>query len=288
MGLFFQHDFIRVPFLSLALVFLAQPAFAIKIQPQVIQEYLEMGGSPLALVHLRCFLENHSHKDFQLKQARLSERCNGMDGDGRRVNINNWKHVVIVDYTQGSSHRRFFVLDLDQPKRPYVESFYAAHGKYAAPTYDNTTPGVNQNTVEEIDYFSNVSGSNASSSGFYITGQVYQGRWVGPNKDKNSLIIHGINKDVNDNACDRAIVVHGNGWIQEGGLYEGVRQMSAGCFMLDYNVVNEVIEQIRGGGGSHFPNEKRIGGTLFFAYGVTEAALPPQYYCSSESDGALR
>jgi len=194
----------------------------------------------------------------------------------------------VVDYTKKSSERRLFILDLINPKTPYVEKFYVAHGKYKAKSYTNSNKGLNQNTVSEIDYFSNVNGSNASSSGFFITGQVYQGRWVGPQGDKFSLIVHGINKDLNDNACDRAVVLHGNSYVKEWGADEGVRRMSAGCFMLDYALVNSVIGKIRGGGGDHYKNEDRLGGIVFFTYGNTEARLPSNYYCTSGSQDSLR
>lgn len=195
---------------------------------------------------------------------------------------------MIVDYTQQSSQRRIYILDLKARKKPYVERYYAAHGKYRAKSYTNTVKAKNQNTVEEIEYYSNVNNSHASSSGFYITGQIYQGRWKGPKGDKFSLILHGIGKELNDNACDRAIVLHGNTYVNETGANEGVKRMSAGCIMLDYDVVNEVIDQIRGGGGDHHKNEARLGGTVLLSYGNTEALQPSNYYCSSESQKSLR
>lgn len=272
---------------SLVLIFFSIQAHALTFQPEVEQAFLQAGGSQLALSHTKCFLHNYGNQDFEVKTANLSERCNNMADQPRRVNINSHDHVVIVDYTKKSSQRRLFIVDLDNPKPPYVETFYVSHGRYHASS-SNTNKAINQNTVEEIDYYSNVYGSNASSSGFYITGHVYQGRWVGPQRDKFSLIIHGVNKDLNDNACDRAVVVHGNSYIKESGPNEGVSRMSSGCFMLDYAWVNQVLDKIRGGGGSHFPNEDRLGGLLFFTFGTTEATLPSNYYCTPESASSLR
>ncbi len=265
----------------------AVQALAFNISQPVERAFLKAGGSGKALTHLKCFLHNYGQASFRLKTAQMSERCNNMAGNSTAVNINSTKHVVIVDYTQPSSQRRLFIIDLEDPQPPYVEKYYVSHGRYQA-SYNNTVKAINQNTIEEIDYYSNVYGSNASSSGFYISGHIYQGRWVGPKGDKFSLIVHGINKGLNDNACDRAVVLHGNSYIKEQGSEQGVSRMSSGCFMVDYDWVNQIIGKIRGGGGSHYPNEHRQGGVLFFTYGNTEAQLPSNYYCSEDSRASLR
>ena len=262
-------------------------ANAISIDPKVENEYLKLGGSEKALTHVKCFLANYYDQDFNLRKASLSERCNNMANDQMTVNLNSHEHLVIVDHSQKSFYRRFYLLDLKNPKEPFVETYYAAHGRYKA-THDNTDKKLNHNTIEEIIYWSNVKNSNASSSGFYITGHMYMGRLNGPKDDKYSLIIHGINKDLNDNACDRAIVLHGSLNVKESGDDEGVKAMSSGCIMVDYDYVNEIIAIIRGGGGDHFKGEDRLGGTLFFSYGNNEALLPSNYYCTPDSQGSLR
>lgn len=257
---------------------------AYSLPTKLERNYLKTGGSRKALSHLNCFLNNYANKDFKLKPANMADRCTNMAEASHRININNDRYIVVVDYTKKSFHRRFFILDT---KRQSVDSLYVSHGRFKA-DYGNKTLAKDQNSIEDILYYSNIYGSNTSSSGFYITGQVYQGRWVGPDKDKFSLIIHGISKEINDNACDRAIVVHGNKMIRESGPDEGVKLMSSGCFMLDYDVVNEVLSRIRGGGGKHYPDEARLGGVLFFTYGKREARLPSNYYCTSKSTDSLR
>ncbi len=273
--------------LALVLVFLSSSAQAISLDYRVQRAYLNAGGSEKALSHLKCFLHNYGDASFSLRPASLSERCNNMAGSQRRIDINNIEHVVIVDYTLPSTQRRLFILDLKRLSRPFVETYFVSHGRYEAP-YDNEVLGINRNTVRDARYFSNVSGSNASSSGFFITGHKYQGRWVGPGGDKYSLIVHGISKSRNDRACDRAIVLHGNGWVKETGESSGVGIMSDGCFMVDYNRVNSIIAKIRGGGGTHHPNEARVGGSLFFTYGPSELRLPSNHYCSPKSAETLR
>lgn len=263
------------------------PASARGLSTQVKQEFLRKGGSPKALNHLDCFLHNYRHADFHLKKANMSSRCNQMADQHQTINVNNTDHVVIVDFTKPSHQRRLFVLDVENPKPPYVQSYYVSHGSYKA-DYKNTVEGPNKNTIEWGQYFSNVYGSNASSTGFYITGHTYQGRWSGANKDKFSLIVHGVSTNRNDNACDRAIIVHGFEDIKESGPNQGVHAMSFGCFMVDYAVVNQLIAQIRGGGGDYHPKEDRLGGVVFFAYGPTEARQANNYYCSSSSQKTLR
>ena len=272
----------------LLVLFFISNSFALEIQPEVEKEYLAQGGSPLALAHVKCFLQNYSQTDFNLRSANLSERCNGMSDESRTIQMNSFDYVTIIDYTMPSSQRRLFIVDLENPQPPYVEAFYVSHGRYKNTPRTNTVPGVGKNTIEWLTYYSNVKRSNATSSGFYITGHQYKGKWSGPNKDKFSLIVHGINKDENDNACDRAVVLHGNGHIQESGAKEGVGLMSSGCFMVDLAYVNAVIDKIRGGGGNYHKNEDRLGGTLFFAYGTNQAAQDSSYYCSSVSEDSLR
>ena len=277
-------------YLFSALLFItSNTLLALSISPEVEQEYLSRGGSKRALEHMNCFLHNYEKSTFSIKPANLADRCNRMEpGSYGKINIENQSYAVIVDYTQPSSLRRFYLLNLDGSDSMPVQTFYVSHGKKGAQSAENTVPGYNKNTIEWVKYFSNKEGSKASSTGFFITGLVYQGMWDGPNDDKNSLIVHGVSRYRNDNACDRAVVVHGKEKVYESGANEGVNIMSAGCFMLDYGVINEVVDLIRGGGGPVHTSEPRVGGTVLLSYGPKEASEPANFYCTDRGSKTLR
>ena len=252
------------------------------------REFLKLGGNSKAFAHLNCFVKNFARDQFQLKSSNRPQRCNSIDSSNGNIEIENTEYAVIVDYTQPSNERRMYILNLKNRNEPLIETYYVSHGRFGSTPYNNQTLSRGKNSVLDIEYFSNVLGSNASSTGFYITGQIYQGSWVGPRGDKFSLVLHGISRQKNDNACERLVVVHGNAYVKESGTSEGVRRMSSGCFMLDYDHVNEVVDKIRGGGGEYFPGEAMTGGAVFFTYGPAEAALPKNYYCSRQSLNELR
>jgi hypothetical protein len=154
------------------------------------------------------------------------------------LEINRPNVAVIVDYTQTSDNRRFFLLNTDEGT---VQTFYTSHGRYKA-WRTNTRLRHNKNTIREIKYYSNRKGSNASSSGLFITGKRYQGSWRGNEGDKFSMVLHGVEKKNNDNACERTVVMHGNYKINESGENEGINVMSSGCFMMDYEYVNKLVD----------------------------------------------
>jgi len=95
--------------------------------------------------------------------------------------------LSIVDLSQSSRNKRFYLLDMRNNK--LLENTYVAHGKSSG--------------ADMASDFSNAIGSEKSSLGFYLTGETYKG------KHGFSLKIEGLEEGFNDNAADRAIVVHG-------------------------------------------------------------------------------
>jgi len=241
--------------------------------------YLSKGGNPKALKHLNCISNRLEVEKFENKKVRgmMKGRCNQLDNGENLLEIHKPRIAVIVDYTTDSNNRRFFLLNEEEQT---VQVFYVSHGRYKA-SRNNSSLGHNQNTIRRIRYYSNRENSNASSSGLYITGKRYQGRWTGPSGDKWSLVLHGIEKKINDNACERAVVMHGNGKVREGGSREGVSTMSSGCFMVDYNLVNQLVDHIEG--GAFF-----FAYSVFFAYSEREKKFSADHYCTKTSGLRLK
>jgi len=103
---------------------------------------------------------------------------------------------------------------------------YVAHGRNSG--------------AEFASNFSNRPESLQSSLGFYITGETYIGQ------HGLSLRVNGIEKGINDNAYQRAIVVHGANYIGEkwGGSYMG---RSFGCPAVPAAESAQLINTIKNG-----------------------------------------
>ena len=120
--------------------------------------------------------------------------------------------IGIVDFSRPSRDPRFFILDL---RSGMVTTHYVAHGRGSDPQHTGW-----------LQYFSNVPGSEATSSGAYVTGQAYVGKYG------HSLRLTGLDR-TNYNAEPRAIVCH-SAWYAEPGMaaQHGKLGRSEGCFAM--------------------------------------------------------
>ena len=90
--------------------------------------------------------------------------------------------------------------------------------------------------------FSNVSGSLKSSLGFYMTEGTYEG------KNGYSLVLEGLEKDINDKAKERAIVMHGAAYSNPS-VIAGAGRLgrSFGCPAVPQALAKPIIDKIKGG-----------------------------------------
>lgn len=140
--------------------------------------------------------------------------------------LNNGKVISIVDFSQPSSKKRLFVIDLDKQK--VVFNTYVAHGK-------------NSGTASATQ-FSNRPESLESSLGFYETSNTY----IGDNG--YSLRLEGLESGINDNAARRAIVMHGAAYVNEGlANSRGYIGRSWGCPAVPENLHKPIIDKIKNG-----------------------------------------
>jgi hypothetical protein len=136
--------------------------------------------------------------------------------------------IIIVDYTQPSTNKRFYFLDLS--KSELILHTYVAHGVNSGALYANR--------------FSNVNGSNQSSLGFYHTGETYCGA------HDLSVRLDGLEPNKNSNARERDIVIHRAAYANEAFILEnGKLGRSFGCLTLPENVSDELIEKMAEGVG---------------------------------------
>lgn len=136
-------------------------------------------------------------------------------------------HVIsIVDFSQPSTNKRLYVIDLDNYELLYHT--WVAHGMKSGKTM--------------AKLFSNKPSSNKSSLGFYVTGEAYQG------SNGYSLKLQGVEKGINDFAYRRAIVIHGADYVSEQFISsQGYIGRSKGCPAVPLDVCQPMIDQIKDG-----------------------------------------
>lgn len=135
-------------------------------------------------------------------------------------------YLVIVDYSQPSNNKRFFVLNMGTFN---LEDYtYVAHGKNSG--------------AEMAVSFSNKLNSYKSSVGFYLTGKTYNGRYG------YSLKLYGLEEGYNSNAYKRGVVIHGAEASEPEYLKKfGFLGRTEGCPAVPKSLNKQIIEKIREG-----------------------------------------
>jgi hypothetical protein len=142
--------------------------------------------------------------------------------DVNRDKLGNTRYVTIVDFSLRSNKQRLFVVDLTTGA---VEGHVVAHGS-------GSDPG----DTGYAKRFSNVVNSNASSLGFYATGEIYSG------KHGRSLRLDGLSP-TNTKVRARDVVIHGASYVREGSAKQG---LSSGCLALPTNAKDAIITKLAG------------------------------------------
>ena len=90
--------------------------------------------------------------------------------------------------------------------------------------------------------FTDRNNSYASSSGFYLTGNIYNG------KHGRSLVLYGLEEGKNDNAERRTIVMHSADYVSEEFIQKnGSLGRSKGCLALPVELNAKIIDLIHDG-----------------------------------------
>lgn len=212
-------------------------------------QYNRLGGPAKALNQLRCFVRSHGFKRFAIKPSGdMAERCEIRPW----LALENERGVAIVDYTAPSDRPRFFLFDI---LRQEVHALHTSHGRYGDTSRSNTKLSYNpkRNSILRGIHFSNQPGLNASAGGFYLTAQEYVGSYG------RSLVLHGLERGINDNSCLRATVIHPSSHITESSTH----LMSSGCPMISRSRIDQVVETLRDGAlfYSFTPNEAQLSDT---------------------------
>ncbi len=140
--------------------------------------------------------------------------------------LKNDSILTIIDFDQPSYKKRLYVIDIKNTK--ILFNTWVAHG---------------MNTGKEwAQSFSNKQNSHKSSLGFYITEGTYSG------SNGFSLKLIGLEKNLNNNAYNRAIVMHGAPYVSQSFINaQGYIGRSHGCPAVPEQLNRPIIEKIKNG-----------------------------------------
>ena len=177
-----------------------------------------------------------------LRLALDAAACASQQGLVKRDNL-----LTVIDYSLASSEPRLFVFDLRTRKLLFRE--LVAHGKNSG--------------GDRATFFSNESGSLASSIGLFVTADTYEGG------NGYSLRLRGLEEGVNDMAWDRMIVMHGAYYVSR----EAVKALgrlgrSWGCPAVRSEIAAKVINTLRGGSPifAYYPDKQWLATSAFLPH----------------------
>jgi hypothetical protein len=161
-----------------------------------------------------------------MKQDVFSTAIKGLKKLVSKGSVTNDDVITIADFSQPSSQKRLYVVDLKNKK--VLFNTLVAHGK-------------NTGTLMATS-FSNSPSSLKSSPGFFVTEGTYNG------DNGYSLRLNGLERNINDNALSRAVVMHGAPYVNESFAHSmGFIGRSWGCPALPTNQTKAIINTIRDG-----------------------------------------
>lgn len=132
--------------------------------------------------------------------------------------------LTIVDFSLSSNTKRFWIIDMTTNTILYQS--LVAHGKNSGDEFATK--------------FSNRAESFQSSLGFYLTGEIYEG------KHGQSLRLDGMEKGINDKARSRAVVIHAADYVSDEFIKQNKRLgRSLGCPALPEDLNAEIIQLIK-------------------------------------------
>jgi len=222
-----KHLFLPALIVSLSIIFFS---FANAKSSNIAVTAKDSSATDSSVLMHETSLSEKMFDNLHLQETGLSKQTfdYAMRGYQKLVDsglVNNAQYLTIVDLSQSSRNKRFYILDMK--KDSLVWNTYVAHGKNSG--------------IDMAKNFSNNFNSNESSLGFYVTQSTYNG------KHGLSLRIDGLEHGFNDNAEARGVVVHGAPYVNAGRANSDYMGRSQGCPALPENEYADVINIIKGG-----------------------------------------
>ena len=163
--------------------------------------------------------------------------------------------LTVIDYSRPSTEPRLFVIDVAVNRLRFAER--VAHGR-----------GSGENSTER---FSNREGSRMTSMGVFRAAETYVGQ------HGVSLRLDGLEPGFNDRARERAIVVHGAGYVNQTlAASQGRLGRSWGCPAVRPEIARELIETIKDGSlvVAYYPDADWLARSAFLRAPERPAADP--------------
>ncbi len=158
----------------------------------------------------------------------------------------NRQFLTIIDYSQPSTQKRLWVIDMTKFKLKFNE--LVAHGSGS---------GANVPTK-----FSDTSNSHQSSLGVFVTKNTYVGH------NGLSLRMQGLEPGVNDHALQRNVVFHGADYVSQAAAEsQGRIGRSWGCPALPRAEAKNTINTIQGGSVvfAYYPDPRWLKSSSFLS-----------------------
>jgi hypothetical protein len=147
--------------------------------------------------------------------------------DLHRSQIRNHHIIAIADFAKPSRDPRFYLVDLQNGTSA---NFLVSHGKGSDPDHSGW-----------VQSFSNVHGSEATSSGSYVVGETYVGQYG------ESRRLAGLDRQ-NDQAEARAIVIHPAWYVSQTlAAEQGKIGRSQGCFAFAQSDIGQILQRVAPG-----------------------------------------
>jgi hypothetical protein len=161
--------------------------------------------------------------DGQLAQPVFAAGYRRMEQLGQQCSV-----LAIADMTQPSTAKRLYVIDLKN--KALLLRTHVAHGQGSGELHCTS--------------FSNREGSHATSKGLYRVGSEIVSPKHGP-----ALLLHGLEKGLNDQALAREVIIHGADYVSTGFIAEhGRLGRSWGCPAVSRAEMPRIIDLLAGGG----------------------------------------
>ena len=188
--------------------------------------FADSADSAASKDHILSLYEEMNLQERGLDTDVFSMALKGFELLNNNGDLNNNSIVTIIDFDQPSYNKRMYIVDLESHQLLYQT--YTSHGRNSGKDYATS--------------FSNTPSSNKSSLGFYVTSSTYYGA------NGYSLKLIGKEKNINDNALARAIVIHGADYVSENNIDNmGYLGRSFGCPALVPKLTRPIIDLIKNG-----------------------------------------
>ena len=152
--------------------------------------------------------------------------------------------LTVIDYSKPSTEPRMWVYDVRTHELLFHE--LVSHGRGSGKTMATS--------------FSNAAESNMTSLGLFRTAEAYVGH------NGYSLRLDGLEKGTNDNARDRAIVIHGAPYVNAAtARANGYLGRSLGCPAVRPEISRQLIDAVKGGGlvFAYYPDRAWLRNSLY-------------------------